>query len=183
MSGPTSRWAAMDVWVDRACGSAAGLASVGIVGIMILTVADVVSRKYLDGGVRGTVEVTEVVLAAIVFLGLASAERSGRHIRTPIVTSRLPVQPANIARVVGTLTAVVVMAWISYGAIAEAWRSWDRREFRYGSLNLDVWPTKIAIAVGLVLLLVALALRLRVQMTDLAHRRDASIEAELESIT
>lgn len=61
-----------------------------IVVLMLLTVSDMTLRKFFSSGVPGAVEINEVVLVAIVFLALTSAEMTDTNVRTPLVTERLP---------------------------------------------------------------------------------------------
>src|SRR5688572_12947933 len=51
-----------------------------LLGVILLTVADVVSRNARDRSIVGTVDIATMLLVAIDCLGLASAEADGRHV-------------------------------------------------------------------------------------------------------
>lgn len=48
-----------------------------LLGVILLTVADVVSRNARDRSIVGIVDIATMLLVAIAFLGLASAEATG----------------------------------------------------------------------------------------------------------
>ena len=55
------------------------VAGILLVGLILLTIADVVSRNFRDRSIVGTVEIATMLLVAIAFLGLASAEADGER--------------------------------------------------------------------------------------------------------
>ncbi|MFA9430207.1 TRAP transporter small permease [Egicoccus sp. AB-alg2] len=88
-----------------------------IVGLMLLIVGNVLGRWLFSRPVRGTVELTEIAMVGIVFLGFAYAQVREDHIRVDLVYEKL----GRRGRVVLGLFAaavsfatVVVMAWRLY---------------------------------------------------------------------
>src|SRR5215831_376463 len=72
-SGPSEA----GVWLDRALGAAAAAL---LLGLMLLTAADVVGRYIFNWPIRGAFEVTELLLLALIFAGLPLASRADEHV-------------------------------------------------------------------------------------------------------
>lgn len=134
---------------DRALNVISILTGGAIVALMLLTVVDVFKRQFLSSGVRGVIEITEVALVAVVFLGMVGAEAAKRHVRTPVVVNMLPLRPAAVLRLIGLVLSVVLTAWIAYVTADIAIDSVQNRESRFGLLEVPVWPARLLIPIGM----------------------------------
>jgi TRAP-type C4-dicarboxylate transport system permease small subunit len=130
--------------------------------LMILTVVDIVRRTGLigDGAWIAVAEVTEVVQVIPIFLGLAYAEYTGAHVRTGIVTTRLPLRTANAVRSVSMLLVVAVLVVMTGALTQHAIDSTIEGEFRFGVGHVVVWPSRIVAAFGSFAMLVVCVLKL-----------------------
>ena len=100
-----------------AFGLRAALAVLGgilLMALMGMTVTDVIGRYLFNAPLRGATELTELLLAAVVFLGLSAVALADEHVTVDLVTDRLPraAQPWRLAAA-GLFSAVVlaVVAW------------------------------------------------------------------------
>ncbi|MGY1915588.1 TRAP transporter small permease [Blastococcus sp. HT6-30] len=134
------------------------IAALLIVGIMISTALDVLVRQITGSSIPGVVEYSEVLLAGLVFLGLAYAQRTGAHIGVDLVTERLPTRTAHVVRAVGLVVAIAVLLWMTYETAVVAVNSFQVGEFRFGLVPVPIWPIRIVIPLGLVALILELAL-------------------------
>lgn len=128
------------------------LSALGILLLMLLTVTDMASRNLQNTGVPGAVDAASVLLVFIVFLGLPIGEQRKTHVRTALLTDRLPAGTAAAVRILsgGCTTCITgYMAWETRGA---AIRSFQIREYVLGLVNVPVWPAKVVIPVGLLVL-------------------------------
>lgn len=85
-----------------------------IVGLMLLTAANILSRWTMGNPIRGTIELTEIGMVAIVFLGFAYAQVREDHIRVDLLYDRLGSRGRTILGVFAaiiSLVTVAVMAW------------------------------------------------------------------------
>lgn len=133
--------------------TAAGLV---IVALMLLTSTDVILRKFAGEGLRGTVEITEILLVAAVFLGLTGAEVTRTHLRTPLVVDRLPARVASSLTAAGLIVAALCTAWATWASAASALTAYQVHEIRYGLLGLPLWPAKATVPLGMLGFTVAL---------------------------
>ena len=104
----------IDRWLRR---SIALVCAVLLLAMMFLTIADVLGRYIFNSPVPGASELTELLLAAVIFTGLPAASLDGDHISVDILAERLRGQAAMV---LSRLVAV-----ISAGVLAlVAWRLW-----------------------------------------------------------
>lgn len=65
------------------------VAGAAVTVLMLWTVADVIGRRFFNRPLRGTVELTELAMVVIIYLGFAYAENMGDHVSVDLLYSRL----------------------------------------------------------------------------------------------
>lgn len=120
--------------------------------IMVVIVLDVVLRRAGGAGVRGTDAMVESLLVALVFLGLAYTERRGQHLSFTMFVTRVRAKIAFAFQTLGLLAATLFLSWVAWLSSVKAYESYVADEFRFGMLNLPLWPARAALAIGLVVL-------------------------------
>lgn len=95
----------------------AALGGVLLLGLMGMTVVDVIGRYLFNAPLRGAAELTELILAAIIFLGLVAVSLSEGQVTVDLVTDRMPARwhPWRLAAT-GLLSGAVLAL--------VAWRIW-----------------------------------------------------------
>jgi TRAP-type C4-dicarboxylate transport system permease small subunit len=155
------------------------VAGVLIAGLMLLTTFDVLKRKLIGSGAGGTVEYTQVLLVLTVYAGMMSAEVTGSHIRTSVLTERLSPVRAAALRAIGLVGVSALVLWACIETAQGAWDSFSIREFSYGLVRVPVWPARVAIPIGLAGLLGAVVYRafdaVRVLVSSIASVREAGL--------
>jgi TRAP-type mannitol/chloroaromatic compound transport system permease small subunit len=145
-------------------------------GLMLLTVADVVRRGLTDRSVEGLFEASPLLLLSATCLGLAYAEAMGVHVRTSLVTDRLPPQVTLVIRALGMFIGALLMAWIGWEAVDKAREAYEAHETTLGLRPVITWPAKALVPVGFVLLAIQLVFRVGNDIDSLRrHRRPHSI--------
>ncbi len=92
--------------VNRWLHFAAGLM---LLGVMLVTIVDVLGRTFFDSPFRGTIELTEMGMVLIVYLGLGYAEHRGDHISVDLVHSQVgPRMQRALAVFTGLFGAAVI---------------------------------------------------------------------------
>ena len=107
-----------------------GIAGLALFAMMLLTFADIFSRKFLTNSINGAVELPELFMLVMIFFALPLASIIGEHIAFELLDRLLP--PAALRwqhRLSHALTAVVFA-----GA---AWIVWERalRTDRLGDIT------------------------------------------------
>ncbi|WP_169732820.1 TRAP transporter small permease [Azospirillum halopraeferens] len=90
------------------------LAAVLLFGMAVMTTADVAGRALLGYGVPGSYELTSMMLAALIFVGLPLTTERDEHVAVDLADHVLPTRWVRVmAAVAGLLSTVVlaVLAW------------------------------------------------------------------------
>jgi len=111
MKGLTRQFERLTRWLHHLSGAL-------LLGLMVLTVANIVGRWLFDAPVAGTVELTEIGMVGIVFLGLAYAQVREDHIRVDLLYERLGPRGR---KVLGLFAALVSFATVA----VLTWRLWS----------------------------------------------------------
>jgi TRAP-type C4-dicarboxylate transport system permease small subunit len=94
------------------------VAALGLFGMMVLTFADVVGRK-LGSSITGSLELTELLMLVVIFVGLPIASLKGEHVFFDLLDQLLPERLRRIQSAV----ANAICAALLLGA---AWLVWER---------------------------------------------------------
>jgi TRAP-type C4-dicarboxylate transport system permease small subunit len=146
--------------IDRAAGACGALAALGLLVLMLLTVADVVRRAFTDQSIAGVVEVSPLILLGAVALGMGQGEISGAHVRTTLVTDRLRPRVAAGVRVVGYAFCIVLLAWMAWLSADRAIDAYEMNDTTAGFESIPTWQARSLVPLGFVLFAAALAMRL-----------------------
>jgi TRAP-type transport system small permease protein len=107
---------------DRAVVPALGIVAAALMFcLMLLTCVDVVGRYFFNKPVTGGFEMTEMLLAALIFAGLPLVSLRGDHITVDLLD---PVTPEWLFRIQHAAATLVGVACTGY----LAWRLWLRAD-------------------------------------------------------
>ncbi len=150
-----------------------------LLGLLLVNTADVVMRTAGLGTVRGIIEWTEIIIPAVVFASLAPAFLARMHVSVDLVTHRLSPRWAATTEAFGLMVSALVLGLWTIAAARVAWASFQRREFRFGLVEVPVWPVRIVVPIGIGLFVVVVVLRI-VRLVRLALRPEVS-RAEIDA--
>ena len=125
------------------------VAAIALFAMMLLTFADIFSRKFLTNSITGAVELTELFMLVMIFFALPLASMAGEHIVFDLLDKALP---RMLLRWQQTLSHGLTTA-IFGGA---AWVVWERaqRTAEYGdttsALEIKIAPFQTLASVMLV---------------------------------
>lgn len=126
------------------------VAGILLLALILLTIGDVLSRNARDRSIVGTIDISTMLLVAIAFLGLASAEIDGRHVSVELVESRFG---ARVRLVFSALRAVLLVgmgALLSWGLTDVLISAGSRGETTNDILRLPTWPAKLVLLLSFV---------------------------------
>jgi TRAP-type C4-dicarboxylate transport system permease small subunit len=102
--------------LDAACGV---LAACALFAIMVLTLIDVIGRKFASASVPGSLELTELLMVAVIFAALPLVSLHGEHI---VFDSLDPLLPRWWRRAQG----VIVEVFCALVLLGVAWVMWSK---------------------------------------------------------
>ena len=109
-------------WFDRAVVPLLGYIAAGVIFcLMLLTCVDVIGRYFLNKPLWGGFELTEMLLAALIFAGLPLTTLRNEHV---VVDLFDPITPDWLFRIQHTVACAIGCACTGY----LAWRLWLRAE-------------------------------------------------------
>lgn len=101
--------------LDLGCGA---LAAAALFSIMLLTFVDVSGRKLLDRSLTGSLELTELLMVAVIFAALPLVSLHGEHVVFDSLDQRLGERLRRIQQVTVDLlcaAALAALAWLMWG--------------------------------------------------------------------
>ncbi|MGD9975837.1 MAG: TRAP transporter small permease subunit [Desulfatirhabdiaceae bacterium] len=132
---------------------------VWVLVMMILTVADVISRYVFSISVPGALEVSELLLAIFGMLGMAYTEHMGANVKVRILEKFLPRRAVLILDSLTFLMSLGIILLLVYG-------SWVMGIEEYGyktatdSLGVPLYPFHFLLSVAAIVLAVELVVSL-----------------------
>ena len=127
---------------DRAVVPALGLFAAALMfGLMLLTCVDVVGRYFFNKPVTGGFELTEILLASLIFAGLPLVTLRGDHITVDLFDPLTPDWLFRIQHVLATLVGAACTGylawclWLRAGALDRAGETTSQLQFKIAWLT------------------------------------------------
>lgn len=149
MSDAETGWAArlngrVTMWLARVAAFLLAL-------IAVMTFSDVIARYFFNAPFTFTVEVTELAMGLIVFLGVGLTTSAREHISVDVVTLRLS---ERWRALIGLATNLLALGFLGL----MVWRLWLRAELLLAKgdttpiWSIPLWPVAFTMAMGSVFL-------------------------------
>jgi TRAP-type C4-dicarboxylate transport system permease small subunit len=125
------------------------LASVFIIMfLMFFATGEILGRYLFNSPIPGHVEIVELIMAGVVFFGIAYTQRVGGHVRMELFVTRvLKGRVYHIAEVITTTLALFVYVFILIYTFKFALHSLQIGDVTV-YINWPTWPSKFAIPLG-----------------------------------
>ncbi|WP_116131644.1 TRAP transporter small permease subunit [Tropicimonas sp. IMCC34043] len=157
--------------VNEAVGRVVSVVAIVFAAIIIY---DVIMRYVFNAPTRWAFDVTKQMYGFYFVMLGGYALRHQAHVRVDLVTEMLAPNPRRWVEIIGYVIFFFPFAWVFFTRSYDfALRSWSQGETTYGSVQLPVYPLKMAmcVAAGLLLLqgiseFLKLVLRYPVHLND-----------------
>lgn len=135
------------------------IAAIAIFLLMVLGSTQIVMRTVFNKPISGYIDLVELSMAGMAFLGAAYCQRLGAHIRMEILIGNLRGRWIWAFEIFGTLVAmgiIGVLVWYGWGHFL--------RSYQLGDTTIDaqfpVWPSKLLVPIAFALWFCRLSLQL-----------------------
>ena len=119
-----------------------------IMFLMFFATAEIIGRYVFNAPIPGHVEIVELIMAGIVFLGIAYTERVGGHIRMELFVNRvLKGRAYHIAEMITTALSLFVYIFIFIYTLRFALFALEINDVT-PYINWPTWQSKLAISIG-----------------------------------
>jgi C4-dicarboxylate transporter, DctQ subunit len=135
------------------------VASLILIGAVILNFANIVGRYFLDTPIEWAEEVMLFLMVGIVFLAAVPVAAEGRHIKMDILINLLPRGGRRAFEILSGLIEIataLIIVWIGLPVILQLY-AFDQRS---QAANMPLWVPQALVPIGLLLLAIATAARL-----------------------
>lgn len=131
-----------------------------VLGIMLWISADVASRVLLGDPLPDSREIVAYVLPILVFVQIPYVLLRGNHLRSPIITSRVPSRARRALAVFSHLLGATFFASVAYGNLPHVLRAYENGlTFGQGVMDLPVWFARGTVMVGSALMVLVFIVR------------------------
>ena len=123
------------------------LAAIAIFALMCLGVTQIVMRSVFNAPINGYIDMVELSMASMAFLGAAYCQRLGAHIRMELLIGRLKGRMLWLAESFGLTVAMIiitVLVWYGWGHFIRAYTLGDSTI----DAELPVWPSKLLVPIA-----------------------------------
>ncbi len=126
------------------------LAGASLFGMMLLTFLDVLGRKVFDRSLPGSLELTELLMLAVIFAGLPLTSLRGEHVIFDLLDHWLPASLRAVQGLLSNLFCAAVMGAASWLVFVRAARTAEQGDTT-AQLLLTLSPFFFAVAAMLAL--------------------------------
>ena len=145
-SGPAGRGRLLG-WLKHVLGLLAGAA---LFAMMTLTFFDVIGRKLFSHSIVGSVELTEMMMLALIFAAMPLVSLAGGHVIFDLLDSILPDRTKRLQSIVANLICTVLLAVSAWFVFGRAMRTQSMGDIS-PQLAVPIAPFHYAAAVLLLL--------------------------------
>lgn len=135
------------------------VAAFAIFALMVLGVAQIGLRSLFNSPIVGYIDLVELSMATMAFLGAAYCQRLGAHIRMELLVGHLHGRALWAAEIFGLAAGLFIIGVL-------IWYGWDHflRAYQIGDTTIDaeypVWPSKLLVPIAFSIWFVRLAIQL-----------------------
>lgn len=135
--------------------------AIALCTLFLLTFGDIAGRFLLDRPIKGTLEVSEYLLVAIVFLSLGFAQLTGTHVRVEAIFSRFPVRLQTVMNIFALFLSIGFFVIMARQIGERAYICWSEEILLpMTTVKLPIWWPSFIGTFGCVLLVIALLTQL-----------------------
>lgn len=135
------------------------LSGIAVIAMTLVMSLDVISRYVLKTSLLDTIEISSMLLGAVVSLALASVTEMGEHIQFNLLTDRLSTRAQGFAKAVTLIISAALFSLMTWQTTLRAFSTLRSGEF-IGSLQIPLWPTRFLFAFGCLLTVLVLLTQL-----------------------
>jgi C4-dicarboxylate transporter DctQ subunit len=157
---------AINKWATRIDTGLNFIGSVLIAFVMFMSAAGIIMRYVFNKPIYGKVEITELVMAGIVFFGVAYTQKLGGHVRMSFVIEKFfHGKTYHIVEAFTLLVSLFTFIILTVSTLDSA--IYDLKFHGITpNLYLPVWPSKMAVPVGCFFLCIRLIIQFTQHLTQ-----------------
>jgi C4-dicarboxylate transporter DctQ subunit len=157
---------AINKWATRIDTGLNFIGALLIAFVMFMSAAGIIMRYVFNKPIYGKVEITELVMAGIVFFGLAYTQKLGGHVRMSFVIEKfLKGRAYHIVEASTLLISLFTFIILTVTTLDSALYDLHFHGIT-PNLYLPIWPSKMTVPVGCFFLCIRLAIQFTQHLTQ-----------------
>ena len=140
--------------LDALYDSAAAVAALFMVGLLVMVLLSIVSRQ-LHFNVPGIDAYAGYLMAGCGFLALAHTLKRGEHIRVTLIVGRLSDRPRRWLERWAMGIGALLAALFAYYSVRLVWQSHDFNDISTGNDATPLWLPQLGMAIGAIVFAIA----------------------------
>ena len=138
-------------FIDRITVKLGLISGLTIFFIMVVITIDVVGRSFFNSPLGGATELSELLLACLIFFGIAAAQQKKQHYVVEFVVVQLSKRTQATLLGITYIISAAVAALLSWYSTGQAISSYEMGEASWGTVEFPIWPARMVVAFGLAL--------------------------------
>ena len=135
-------------WINKINVFFSVIAAAAIAMMIISTTLDTTSRYAFNFPLAGVFELNEVLLVIAVFMTLSWTQGARGHTRVVLGLRRFSMRNAIKLDTLCWVLCFIFLAVMGWQSAREALRSYEINEFRWGSVQMQIWWAKALVPLG-----------------------------------
>jgi len=115
--------------------------------LMFLGSADVIGRYVFDRPIQGTMGVSQLLLAGVVFFSWGYTQTVGGHIRVTLFMSRLSRRSQTVVNLLMSLVALAIFSIITWQGVVVALSYWHQGRY-VDIINVPLFYFQLLVPLG-----------------------------------
>lgn len=139
---------------DRIIGSLAFVAGILIIFIMLAIGSEIVTRYFLGKPPVGVMDISEIAILYITFLGAAWLLSIEGHVKMDIVLNRLRPRAQSIFNIVTSIVAAIICLILFWFSTEVTWDTFQRGLWEVGIMEIPTFTIVLIIPIGSLMLFI-----------------------------
>jgi len=135
-------------------------AAVMLAALMLLGSSDVIGRYFFNKPIKGTFEISEILLAGIVFFGLAYTSSIERHVRVDTFVLLFSPRLQAIIGCIISFLSLIVFFLIGWQGAELAMKSWEQHRL-IDVIYVPIAPFQLFVSLGALTVCLELIVQMR----------------------
>jgi len=122
-----------------------------LAAMTLLTFTQVVLRYVFNSGFTWTLQLTSVMFAGMIFIGISYGVRVGAHIGVDAIVKMLPPKPRRFTSVLAVLLCMLYAGLVIYGSMIYVMKM-KSAGIEMDDLPIQIWIARSILPIGFILL-------------------------------
>jgi len=150
------------------------IGSIFLIGMMLMIVGDVTGRYLFNQPIHGTLEITEFVMVAMVYLTLAHTQAIKAHIKVELLIDRVGRNSRLILELITYFLGLTIFVFICWQGVMSAIDAWEIEEVTDGYIPFPTLPAKATIPIGSLILCIRFTVDMVTAIKELITGKEAN---------